>query len=131
MKSSKQLGIWMDHSTAHIMELSNDNIVTVTLDSPPILLDDLEYPRVNEKMVHNKEQDRDDDFYEKLSHVILNYDEVLLFGPTDAKTELFNRLRENRRFEHINISVESTGKITEQQQHAFLKHFYNNKLNND
>ena len=35
MKSAKQLGIWMDHSTANIMELSNDKVVTSTLESTP------------------------------------------------------------------------------------------------
>lgn len=124
MKSAKQLGIWMDHSTANIMELSNDKIITVTLDSPPILLDELEYPRINEKLLHNKEQNKDDDFYEKLSYIIHNYNEVLLFGPTDAKTELFNRLKVDRRFENIKVFVEPTDKITDNQQKAFLKNFF-------
>ena len=125
MKSSKQLGIWMDHSTANIMELSNDKVVTVTLDSIPAFPDKMEDLRMDERLIHNKEQNEESDFYEKLSRVILDYNEVLLFGPTEAKTELYNRLRKNRRFEHINISIEPTDKITEHQQQAFLKHFYN------
>lgn len=125
MKSSKQLGIWMDHSTANIMELSNDKVVTVTLDSTPAFPDRIEDLRMDESLMHNKEQNEESDFYDKLSRVIMDYNEVLLFGPTEAKSELFNRLRENRRFEHINIYVEHTDKITEHQQQAFLKHFYN------
>jgi hypothetical protein len=35
MKSTKQLGIWMDHSVAHQMELTNGVIVINTFESVP------------------------------------------------------------------------------------------------
>ena len=127
MKSLKRLGIWMDHSTANIMELSNEKVITVTLDSTPAFPDQIENLRMDERLMHNKVKNEQSDFYEKLSYIINDYDEVLLFGPTDAKTELFNLLKDNRRFEKIKISVEPTDKITENQQHAFLKNFYSKK----
>ena len=127
MKSLKRLGIWMDHSTANIMELSNDKIITVTLDSTPAFPEQIENLRMDERLMHNKVKNEQSDFYEKLSYIINDYDEVLLFGPTEAKTELFNLLKDNRKFEKIKISVEPTDKITENQQHAFLKNFYNKK----
>jgi hypothetical protein len=130
MKAKKKLGIWMDHSTANIMELFNYKILIVTLDSTPAFPDRIEDLRMDERLMHNKEQNMESDFYEKLSSIIMEYNDVLLFGPTKAKTELFNRLRKNRRFEDIHISVETTGKITEHQQQAFLKQFYNKKAHN-
>ena len=39
--------------------------------------------------MHNKEQHEQSDYYKKLGETIKNYTEVLLFGPTDAKVELF------------------------------------------
>ncbi len=127
MKSLKRLGIWMDHSTANIMELSNDKVATVTLDSNPAFPEQIENLRMDERLMHNKVKNEQSDFYEKLSFIINDYDEVLLFGPTEAKTELFNLLKENRRFEKIKISVEPTDKITENQQHAFLRNFYDKR----
>ena len=127
MKSLKRLGIWMDHSTANIMELSNDKVISVTLDSTPAFPEQIENLRMDERLMHNKVKNEQSDFYEKLSYIINDYDEVLLFGPTEAKTELFNLLKDNRKFEKIKISVEPTDKITENQQHAFLKNFYNKK----
>ena len=124
MKSSKQLGIWMDHSNANIMELSKGEVITVTLESTPAFPDPIEDLRMDERLMHNKVQNEQSDFFEKLSIIIHDYDEVLLFGPTSAKTELFNLLKANRRFENIKISVESTDKITENQQKAFLKEFF-------
>ncbi len=31
MKTKKQLGIWMDHSIAHLVELKNDQMVADTI----------------------------------------------------------------------------------------------------
>ena len=127
MKTVKRLGIWMDHSTAHIMELLNDKVITVTLDSTPAFPEQIENLRLDERLMHNKEKNELSDFYQKLSYIINDYSEVLLFGPTDAKTELYNQLKDNRRFEKIKFTVVSTDKMTENQQHAFLKSFYNKK----
>ncbi len=73
--------------------------------------------------IRNKNQQSG--FYKKLSSVINDYNEVLLFGPTDAKTELFNLLRNNRQFEKIKISVQVADNMTDNQQDAFVKDFFN------
>ncbi len=57
--------------------------------------------------------------------MIKDYDEVLLFGPTDAKTELFNILKENRQFEKIKIEVKPADNMTENQEEAFVKEYFN------
>jgi hypothetical protein len=47
-----------------------------------------------------------------------------VFGPTDAKTALLNTLRADSHFEKVKISVEQADKITENQQHAFVKNYF-------
>ena len=125
MEATKQLGIWMDHSTANIMELSNNKIVTVVLESTPAFPEQVENLRLDESLMHNKEQNQDADFYKKLSYIIYDYSEVLLFGPTEAKTELFNLLKNNRQFEKVKITVQSADNMTDNQQQAFVKDFFN------
>ena len=124
MKSAKQLGIWMDHSTANIMELSNGKIVSKKLQSTPAFPDQVQNLRMDESLMHNKEQNELSDFYKKLSYEINDYSEVLLFGPTDAKTELFNVLKDNRRFEKTRITVQVADNMTDNQQQAFVKDFF-------
>ena len=80
--------------------------------------------------MHNKEQQKQRLYYKELGEIIKKYDEVLLFGPTDAKAELFNILKEDHHFDTIHIGVEDADKMTENQQHAFVrgyfaKHFFN------
>lgn len=124
MKSEKQLGIWMDHSMANIMELSNNKIVTTTLESDPAFPEPVQNLRMDESLMNNKEQNHQSDFYKTLSKIISDYKEVLLFGPTEAKTQLYNLLKDNRRFDKIKINVKAADKMTNNQQQAFVKDFY-------
>ena len=130
MNTTKQLGIWMDHSTANIMKLINNNVVTVILESFTPFPEHVQNLRMDESLKHNKEQNQQSEFYKKLSSIINNYSEVLLFGPTDAKSELFNMLKDNRQFDKIKISIQPTDNMTDNQQKAFVKDFFNKKENN-
>ncbi len=79
----------------------------------------------SEHLIHNKEQHRQHEYYKQLAQVIRNYSEVILFGPTDAKVELFNILKADHYFNKIKIEVRQADKMTEPQQQAFVRnHFY-------
>lgn len=54
----------------------------------------------------------------------LNYDNVLLFGPTNAKDELNNYLNKDLHFKNIQITVESADKMTDNQKGAFVKAYF-------
>ena len=126
MRMKKVLGIWMDHSVAHLTELSGSAFVTTVIESKPGLklnAADLYYK--DESHLLNKEQSKLAPYYKKLSDVILGYEEVILFGPTEAKNELANILKENHLFEKIKIIVKPADKMTEKEQHDFLKEFFN------
>ena len=43
--------------------------------------------------MHNKEQQQQTAYFKQLADVIKNYDAVVLFGPTDAKAQLYNILK--------------------------------------
>jgi hypothetical protein len=128
MKKPICLGIWMDHSSAHLTEFSTTS-ETTTVESE---FDHQEKKLLLEKgesIMHNAEQHEQASFYKKLGEVIRNYSEVLLFGPTDAKSELFNILKDDHLFENIKIEVKQADKMTENQEHAFVKeHFTPHKL---
>jgi stalled ribosome rescue protein Dom34 len=40
------------------------------------------------KALHSKRQQMNEAYYKEIAAVILKYDNVILFGPTNAKTEL-------------------------------------------
>ena len=124
MKSTKQLGIWMDHSIAYVMKLTNGAIVTNTLESQPEILEDQQIENKDESHSLNKEQGLLSSYYRELGDVILENDDVILFGPTDAKSELYNLLKDNHLFDKIKIEVESADKMTESERTIFVTSYF-------
>jgi hypothetical protein len=122
-KIIRKLGIWLDHHQANLIEYipedqtDTNNITTVELNAEG-------GNSQNENVVHNKQQQDQGKFYKKLSDIIVAFDEVLLFGPTDAKLELLNILKADHHFDLINMETKQSDKMTENQQQAFVKvHF--------
>jgi len=125
MKTKKQLGIWMDHSVAYLTELTQDALVTETVESKPkskVNPDDLYFKDESHQL--NKEQGMLSAYYKKLGELIQDYDEVLLFGPTDAKNELLNHLKADNLFDKIKIDAVPADKMSEFQQHAFIREYF-------
>lgn len=126
MATAKNLGIWMDHSNAHLMEFTTDPIETKTLASKFTHQEKEKSLGKSENLMQNKEQHQQSDYYKKLGEVIKDYEHVVLFGPTDAKVELLNVLRTDHRFEKIKIEVKQADKMTDNQQHAFVREYFRN-----
>lgn len=124
MKNIKQLGIWMDHSNAYLMELTNDIIITNIVESEFVLQDNKYNLQYHEKSFHNKEQQQQLSYYKRLSGFIRKYQEVVIFGPTDAKIELLNLLKSDHLFENIKIEVKQTDQMTEYQRHDFVREYF-------
>jgi len=119
----KRLGIWLDHTRAHIIEEKNSSYTSYAMESISIQGEKQNFG-MDESLKHNTEQDQLSDFFKRLSEVLKGYTEVLLFGPTNAKTELHNLLKEDSHFNNIKIDVETTDNLTENQMHAFVKEHF-------
>jgi hypothetical protein len=124
IKPTQYLGIWMDHSSAHLMEYTRDSKQAETVESTFTYHDKEETLNRSESAMHNKEQQKQRLYYKELGEFIEKYDQVVLFGPAEAKAELFTILRGNHRFDKINIGMEEADKMTEYQQHAFVRAYF-------
>ncbi|MFT7037020.1 MAG: stalled ribosome rescue protein Dom34 [Cyclobacteriaceae bacterium] len=122
LKLQKNLGIWMDHSTADLIGInakSNTSIASkFTTNTKEEALNR------SESLMHNKRQQMHEAYYKEISDEILNYDHVLLFGPTNAKSELQNYLNKDLHFKRIKIDIESADNMTVNEKDAYVKsHF--------
>lgn len=124
MTTQKGLGIWMDHANAHLMEFTTHEAETKALTSKYTDEATDQDMSKGESLMHNKEQHAESVYYKELGKEIANYDDVLLFGPTDAKSELLNLLRADSHFDKVKIEVKPADKMTENQQHAFVKEYF-------
>jgi hypothetical protein len=123
MNNIKQLGIWMDHSNAYLMEVTNDIIVhRIVSESAK---NDAEFNfHKGEKLIHKKEQHLQLSYYKKIGDFIKKYQDVILFGPTDAKNELLNLIKPDHLFENIKIEVRNSDKMTEEQMRTFVRNYF-------
>ncbi len=124
MKTLKQLGIWMDHSNAHLIEFSDEVKATKTITSDFSYEDKAETLKRSEREMHHKENQKLSTYYKNLTSVIENFDEVLLFGPTDAKVELFNYIKENHKYDKIKLELKNSDKMSDVEQHHFVRDYF-------
>lgn len=125
MKNNKQIGICMDHSIAFVLEITNSKIIRTTISSEFTHDDKVFGFRKNENQMHTKENNLLKDYYKKISAVILQFNEVILFGPTDAKTELHNLLKVDHLFANIKIDEKTTDKMGKYNQYLFVNEYFN------
>jgi hypothetical protein len=130
IKPTQYLGIWMDYSTAHLMEYTRDSMEVETVESTFTHHKREETLNRSESGINNRDQQNQRLYYKELGEIIKKFDEVILFGPTDAKAELFNILKEDHHFDKINIGVEDADKMTENQQHTFVRGYFSKHLFN-
>lgn len=124
METTTKLGIWMDHSNAHLIGFTKESSLLKTINSTFDRDDKESALNKSESLMHNKRQQEQKAYYNKIGDAIMNYEEVLLFGPTDAKTELLNIIRLDQRFNKIKIEAKTSDNMTENEQGAFVKKYF-------
>ncbi len=127
MTNKNKLGIWMDHAHAHLIEFPTDGKEESMISSKFTHEEKSIALGKSENLMHNKEQHEQLAFYKKLGEVIRKHERVVLFGPTDAKVELYNILRADHNFANIKIETKHADKMTDRQQYAFVKHYFDSQ----
>ena len=126
METNNNLGIWMDHSTAHLIDI-NSKKENSTIVSKFTSETKEEALIRSEILMHNKRQQMHEKFYKKIGSKILKYNHVLLFGPTNAKVELNNYLNKDLHFKDIKIEIKSADNMTDNEKDAFVKNHFENE----
>ncbi len=129
MKVKKRLGIWMDHTTAFWMEYVVDSFEVNTINAEHVSMINQQPLLQSESALHNKEKQSLQSYYKSLMEIVRRYDEVVIYGPSSAKTELYNLIREDHRFDAIKIETKSASKMSFKEQHAFIKEYFAKLLN--
>lgn len=124
LPKAKNLGIWMDHAHAHLMEFAVDVITTNIISNPFGRREKAHSPGRSEDGMHQKENQQLAQYYQKLGDIIRNFHDVVLFGPTSAKVELLNLLRADHQFEHVRLETRESDKMTQNEQQAFVRNYF-------
>lgn len=78
-------------------------------------------------ILHNKAQQQSSEFYKKIGDVIKNYENVLVFGPSNAKSELITMLKADHKFEKISLETKDADKMSQNKQHEFVREHFSRR----
>jgi hypothetical protein len=123
MNNIRKLGIYMDHSNAYLIELANDKSVQRVVSESQNNEAEFDIYK-GEKLIHKKEQHLQLSYYKKIGDIIKEYQDVVLFGPTDAKNELLNQIKTDHLFADIKIMVKNSDKMMEDQMQTFVRDYF-------
>lgn len=129
MISVKKIGIWMNHSIAYIMEFTSGLVTTSIIDAA-IDKNEANMDCSNNEMASIfKAQSDKKAYYKQLEESLKDSKEVILFGPTYAKVELYNLLKIDTRFKKTKFKIIHAEDLDEAQQQEFVAtHFSNQRI---
>lgn len=122
MDEIKKLGIWMCNSSIHLVEYTNqfaEDLHKQQQEETHIM--EIDFAALQNEAFHAQTES-----FKKLGTALEKYEEVVLFGPIDAKMEFVKFLKADPRFSNLKIEVKQTTNLSEGQQQKFVeKHFTN------
>lgn len=122
MKTKRKLGIWMNRSIAHLMEISHEPFEVTTIESDLEILED----KVAMKKVlpPSKVKQLQLKYYNNIRKSIQDFYYVVIFGPTDAKRELFDLLAEDENLTKVKVEIKETDEMNAREKHEFVQKYF-------
>ena len=124
MKTTKKLGIWMDYSTANLIEYKLDSYEIKSINSGFLDHEKNEVLDNSESLINKNENQQLSNYFRRIGEQIKEYNELVLFGSTNAKIELHAILKEEEPFQNIKIEIKNTDKMTDNQKKYFVKSYF-------
>lgn len=124
MKTTKKLGIWMDYSTANLIEYKLDSYEIKSINSGFLDQEKNEVLDNSKSLINNNENQQLSNYFRRIGEQIKEYNELVLFGSTNAKIELHAILKEEEPFQNIKIEIKNTDKMTDNQKKYFVKSYF-------
>ncbi len=124
METVNKITVYMDHFFANVIVYSKEAKLLTTIKSDFNQYEKGKVIQKGESHLHNKEQSLQSKFYKEISEAIVDYNQVLLFGSTNAKTELLNVLSNDNRFTSVTVTTKNTDKLTPKEQIAFVNNCF-------
>ena len=129
MKHDKQkqyAGVWLDNHKAmiitHTSENENDDY---TIQSKVNAKEN--HGGGSEHSMNNARQSDILKYFKSVSSLLLNYDEILVFGPGKSQEQFQNHLQEDAQFNSKQISIDSAEQLTDPQMIAKVRDFFKSR----
>lgn len=125
MYTTKSIGIWMDHVSAHLIEFRKLRVETVIIRAK--IKEKDKYLQTKEETLD--ENDQQQFFFKNIAEHILHFENILIFGPNEEKNLFESYLRNEEGFSQIKIISIAAEKMTDNHKHAFVNNYFQNLFN--
>ncbi len=124
MGNSKKTGIYLNHFIAQVIEYSKMARIVKVIRMDFNTVEEENSVLRGESHLFNTQDELHNEFYAELSQAVLNYKQLIIFGPTTAKNELHNRLSNDNRFTDVEITIKNTDELTSEDQLEFINNCF-------
>lgn len=132
----KRAGLWIDRERAFILIIINGEESISIIESgaeahiralggsrsaTPYAPQDV----APERKIEEKRKRHLRQYYKRIIGIIQDSDEIVIFGPGEAKLELKKEIEKSKVMREKIVGIESADKMTERQMRAWIKTFFN------
>ncbi len=125
MYTTKSIGIWMDHVSAHLIEFRKLRVETVIIRAK--IKEKDKYLQTKEET--SDENDQQQFFFKNIAEHILHFENILIFGPNEEKNLFESYLKNEEGFGQIKIVSLFAEKMTDNHKHAFVNNYFQKVFN--
>jgi len=135
---TKNIGLWIDHETAFIVNISNGDAKIKKIESdveshiktlggsrtaspygPQDVSTERKFERKRKQHLHQ--------YYQKIIGIVKDADHIFIFGPGAAKSELEKEMKKSKKLAAKIAGIEPADKMTEGQICAKVKKYFEEK----
>jgi stalled ribosome rescue protein Dom34 len=119
-------GVWLDHHKAVIITNTpeEENSDYAIKDH---LLANEHHGGGSEHSINNAKHADMVKYFKSVSNLLLNYDEILVFGPGTSQEQFQHHLQENVQFKSRQITIDSAEQLTDPQMIAKVRDFFKSR----
>lgn len=126
MKEKKQhVGIWLDNHKAIIISNDSDGSEDYSISNQVKATE--HHGGGSEHSMNNSKQADNIKFFKSVSNLLMDYDEILLFGPGKSQEQFQNHLHNDPQFKSKKITIDTAGQLTDPQMIAQVRDFFKNR----
>jgi stalled ribosome rescue protein Dom34 len=123
-KNQKQYaGVWLDSDKAIIITNASENDYAI---EEKIKAKE-NHSGGSEHAMNNAKQTDTIKYYKSVSSHLLNYSELLVFGPGKAQEQFQNYLQEDAQFKNKKVTIDTSEQLTDPQMIAKVRDFFKSR----
>lgn len=116
-------GVWLDNAKAIIITNNSDNEKEEYTIQNKVKAT-AGHSGGNEHTMNNAKQTESLKYFKSVSNLLVNYDEILIFGPGKSQEQFQHHLQEDAQFKSKKITIDSAEQLTDPQMIAKVREHF-------